>query len=172
MYPYSRHGYVTTNFFHLQKALIKIICMNDPVRGINNWMKWLLSKAAIPLYLWRKLFLSCHSSRSSWITPPQPLRGPGSCVPTKQEAKYGKDRRRLCRDVRLLLRPCTCCQCERAPTTDPPHRGLRDSSSDPQLPLRDNPSCCDHRTPVQRRQQGATEPELGLQLSLIFIAGK
>ncbi|KAG7230448.1 hypothetical protein INR49_024557 [Caranx melampygus] len=39
------------------------------------------------------------------------------------------------------------------------------------LPLRDKPSC-DHRSPVQSRQPGATEPELGLQLSLIFIAGK
>lgn len=45
------------------------------------------------------------------------------------------------------------------------------SSSDLVLPLADKPSFS-HRSPVQRRQPGATEPELGLWPRPIFIAGK
>lgn len=53
-------------------------------------------------------------------------------------------------------------------TTHPPPKK---HPSDPRFPLRDKPSE-DCRSPVQRRHPGATEPELGLLPSPIFIVGK
>ena len=58
---------------------------------------------------------------------------------------------------------------DKQPPPPPPLKNTLCSTSD--LALRHRPSW-DCRSPVQRRHPGATEPELGLLPSPIFIAGK
>lgn len=64
----SRQGYAKLNIFHPATPLTQQTCTNlEPVGGTQLWSEWNGSRVRMP-FLRRKLFISCHSSQSCWIT--------------------------------------------------------------------------------------------------------